>query len=387
MSFRVAPRVSTVSIRESGLYNLLGQGLTDQIILVGHADGLPLNNPYPVRSMRDTVQVLGKNVDSPLLKGMLEAYHGGARDMWLVAAAPMSEYELDIANRDETYYQAYLSRLEETFHLMDEWDVGQIIIPLEAPFNSTVDFLYPLINHCVRYYQNTGRIHIGLLGTRGQILPSAVDALVNDPRLTAFENYGKFAAIFAGDVVFNLNELPFTHTSSVVTHAAGVMAQLPYDRGLTYHKLKGVIGPAHPDLPPSTVQALAEAGINLVGHTTLGRRGVPFETVIFTDNTLMPDDGFNAFWSLAQMRLISVISSYIQALGRQHIGNITFDIFKNTLEEYFASLVAASFIRNYSLEVYRLPTERNKVFVHVTVAPYVGLRELSLDLQVGPYLG
>ena len=88
------------SMRESPLYQTMGLGLTEPVFLVGHSDALELNDPYRVTTIQEAINKFEAATDSPLLRGLLEAYYGGARDIYLVAAAPMGDYESTVADRN-----------------------------------------------------------------------------------------------------------------------------------------------------------------------------------------------------------------------------------------------------------------------------------------------
>jgi hypothetical protein len=65
---------------------------TNTILLIGHADNIELNNPVRIKSVQSAIDLLGADISSPLLRGVLNAYEGGARDIMIMASAPMSEY-------------------------------------------------------------------------------------------------------------------------------------------------------------------------------------------------------------------------------------------------------------------------------------------------------
>ena len=86
----------------------MGFGDTARILLIGHADGLGVNDPYQVNDMQEAINLLRADSTSPLLRGLLEVYNAGARDIWLVAAAPMEEYVSNIDERLDLTQDAYL---------------------------------------------------------------------------------------------------------------------------------------------------------------------------------------------------------------------------------------------------------------------------------------
>lgn len=393
MGLLSAPSLS-VSLSESPQYRTLGVGLTDRIFLLGHTDGIPVGEVYPVQSMRDALKVL--NVDNnepatpderrpfipPVVMALLEAYLAGARDLWVMSVAPMSEYEPDIDLRDASYYAQYKSRLSAAYETLKEWDIAQITIPVEAPFNSTVDFLGPLVNYCVEAFNISGEIHLGLMGTRGEIEDHDVQALINDGRLGALGEAGKFVSVFVGDGTFNLPQMPISHTSSVVPSVAAMLSQSPLDRGVTYRTLRHVVDVVGSDLTKEQINSLAEAGLNPVGRNIKGRRGMSFQVVPFTDNTLAKTG--SDYWSLTQMRLVSVISRELRAMGKRSLGTIGYGMFKDDVRTYLINLVKEGGIREYSVNFQRNPNDKTQVFVDLVVKPYFGVRDVQVGITVGP---
>lgn len=389
MKLTSAPKL-TASMSESPLYQAMGMGYTDNVFLVGHDSSLPLNEPFPVSSMQDAVDALEANIDSPLLLALMEAYYSGARDIWLVAAAPLEEYEPDPESRDASYYQNYQSALIEAFDTLKYWENAQITVPLEAPFNSTVDFLGPLVNYCAEAFALSGEVHLGLLGTRGIITDEDVPAFLGDGRLglnasgvSVLGEAGKFVSVFVGDGTYQLKELPIHHTTSVVAGLAGEMSQLPLDRGLTYHKMRNVINTPGPDLSRESINQLAEARLNPVGRNLRGRRrNVPFEVISFTDNTLAWDG--SDYWSTVATRLVAAVSAEVRSLGVRRLGTIGYDLFRKDVEEYLLNLGAQNVIRGYELFIDRDPTDRGRVLVEIVLEPYFGVRDLRVGVVVGP---
>lgn len=381
MSLRSAPSLS-VSLHESPQYQTLGVGLTDDIFLLGHADGLNINDPYKVLSVREALSVMNADAESPLVMALLEAYMAGARDIWVMAVAPMSEYEPDLDLRDVAYYTQYRERLNEAYNVLKAWDVTQFTVPLDAPFNYEVDFLGPLASYCVDAFNLSGEIHLGIMGTRGEITDAMVDAMANDGRLERLGDAGKFVSVFTGDGTFNLQAMPLNHTSSVATSVAALVAQSSLDRGVTYQKLRHIIRITGDNLSKEQINTLAEAGINVVGPNIMGRRGQSYQIIPYSDNTLAAEG--SDYWSLTQMRLVSSISSEVRTIGKRKLGTIGFGLFKDDVREYMTNLVKRGGIREYSLDFYRDNSDPYKVYVDIMVKPFFGVRELNVAVTVGP---
>jgi hypothetical protein len=169
MPVNISPPSLSGTMRESPLYQTMGVGLTDRVFLLGHADGLALNDPYQISSLQEAINLLGADPAQPLLRAMLEAYYGGCRDLYLVAAAPQSEYVDQLSDRltpkfgGQNFYQRYFDRLTATYDLLLQYDLLQIVVPVEASFAGTgaTDFLGQLTSFCQNAYSVTGVIPIG----------------------------------------------------------------------------------------------------------------------------------------------------------------------------------------------------------------------------------
>lgn len=385
------PSISA-SMSESPLYQIMGTGITDPIFLVGHADGIELNDPYQVTSIKEAVNLLGADSRSPLLRGLLELYYSGARDIYLVAAAPMEEYVDSLVDRTvpieewglQTYYEKYYERLTLTYSFLTEWDTADILIPLEAPFNDTggVDFLGQLVSHCQESYVLSGKVRLGLLGTRGAISDSMVESLLNDGRISQFGDEGKFVTVIVGDGVVNNKEIPVSYSASVVTSIAGVLSQLRLDRGITYIPIPNIVSLVGKDLSQEQVQNLALAKLNPIIRNLKSKRGSNYNIVVATDNTLASDG--SDYWSLLQVRLITKVIERIRLIGLNYIGSVSYFDFKAKVESYMVSLTRSNQIRDFTLLIQRDPDDRLRATVDVSIRPYFGIREIFGMVSVGP---
>jgi hypothetical protein len=390
MATYVSPPSLSGTMRESPLYQTMGVGFTDRVFLLGHADGLAINDPYRVNSVQEAVNALGADSTAPLLRAMLETYYSGCRDIYIVAAAPMSEYVGQLEDRlipqfgGLNFYEKYHERLAATYSLLLDFDLLQIVVPVEASFINTgaADFLGQLTAFCQDAFTITGVIPLGLLGTRGKLDEATIDELAADPRLLTQGDAGKFVALLAGEATLNLKELPTIYATSVASSVAGELSRLRFDHGLTYHRLGNVISPTHADLTKAQITKLAEAKVNPLIRTIAGKRGVPFQCVLATDNTLA--DFGSDYWSLTQMRLVARMLDRIRSLGRRFIGTIGFGEFKAEVHAYLVGLMADGSVRGATADIRRSDPHSLKVLVDVVVQPYFGIREVTFSCEVGP---
>jgi hypothetical protein len=381
-------------------YRVLANGFTDRIFLLGHgptidgdniSNSLYLNDPYQVVDIREAVNKLQANSDCPLLKGLLELYYGGARDIFLMAVAPMLEYQSDVNNRDHSWYNTYRTRLNTAYNLLLDWDLPQIIIPLNAPYYDAkgVDFLTPLANHCGRAFDqvgstandpNSGNIRLGFMGTSfGAASDTITSILSTDPRLASVGDDGKFVSIIVGEGVVNIREMPTLYTAPLVISAAAELSQLSFNKSLTYTKLRNVMNLVS-RFSKNQLDQLTQAKLNPITSTTLGLRGRAFESVVLTDNTLGIDG--SDYWSLVQIRLAGYIIDRIRSMGRRHLGDVGFGQFKQDVQIFFAGLITSNYVKDCTISVNKGSSDI--VLVDVSFTPYFGLRQISFTVNVGP---
>lgn len=378
---------------QTSQYRTMGFGTTSRVLLIGHADGLSINDPYQVNNIREAINVLQADTDSPLLRGLLEAYNGGCRDVWIMAAAPMSEYEPVIDDRlltqfgGLTFYQKYYQRLAVSYDLLKAFDFAEIITPLEAPFYYTggVDFMTQLINHCEAAFTTSNTVHLGVIGTR---IPStiahntAVSAMVADARLTSLPSAGKYVMVVVGEGLVNFRQLNFSYKCSVSTQVAINMATIDFSRGMSYSKLGNIINLDGANYTTTQLNSLVEKKLNPAIRTTKSNRGRPFQTVLLTDNTLGSTG--SDYWSMTQMRIIAKIANSVRSIGYSYIGSIDYPGFKQAVMDYLSDMVRSNIIKSFDLRIERLEEDDNKVGVEIGITPYFGLRNLYFSVKVGP---
>lgn len=383
---------------ESSLYKVLGVGETDRLFLVGHADGLALNDPYQVRDMQEAVNVLGAHSESPMIRALLEAYNMGARDIWIVAAAPEGEYvPFDFQDPDSrlqshsewgglNFYERYYERLIDTYSLLRQYDYPEIIVPIDAPAydSGSVDFVQQLVDHCLDAYEATGLPRIGIIGTRmGDFSADKVQSLIDDAKFDVdYGTGGKFVMIAHGEASFNLSQLGVSHVGQIAASVGALLSRSQLNTGITYKLITNAIAPYGRELTKAEYSEMARRKINPLIRTAKGRRGTQNQLVLASDNTLASDG--SDYWSVVQMRLVSKVIQEIRTLGLRYLGTIGFMQFRSDVADYMTSLVMGDQIRDYQLKIERDQTDIYRANVDISISPYYGVRELAFQIQVGP---
>ncbi len=381
-------------IRETYNYGPMGIGLTDHICLVGHSDGININDPIHVTNMKEVVRMLNGDSASPLLRALLEAYNAGARDITIVAAAPMSEYMPDVAKRDisydewgdKTFYEKYYDRLTDTYETLSGYDYYDLIIPVEAVFADCgdVDFLSQLADYCASTFSETANPVIGLLGTRSNsTTDDFIATLLADTRLDSDDwlTKGKFVSIIAGEGLILNPQMTSSYGASLAVTAAATLATQDYGLGLTYRKLKEVVSLVGRDFTDEEAKQLAQKRINPAIRTKMGRRGTKNNVVIATDNTASPEG--SDYWSIATIRLVSQLIKDIRRMSSIKIGKLGISQLRSDIDNYLKGMVQSKYIQAYQFELYRSSTVYGKAVVEVNVTPYLQVREVTFQTLVG----
>lgn len=414
------------TMRVSHQYDILGVGITDTIFLIGHGDGIGINSPFQVVNMQEAVNALGGDLRTPLLRGLLETYSAGARDIWLVASAPMSEYvPFDGIDRSPrltaeaewgnlTFYERYKERLRETYRVLLDWEVIEVVVPLEAPFHDSggVNFFDDMVWNCFDRFTRTGFPSMGIMGTQmGSYSVDDIEAMKNADivlgmgdfskesfldyieetrdefaRAAAEENIPhKFGIIIAGEATIALPQSPTVYNASVAALAAGLLSNAPLNVGFTYMKLPFAINPLGRDLSQQTIKELANLRINPLVRTIKGKRGTPYECVIACDNLFMADG--SDYWSVISLRLVSKVIQEVKLLGNSVIGTIQYEQFKRGVEELLKKLKVTGQIKDFTLNISRNAADvdpNQTVMVAIGLTPIASVRELFFQVEVGP---
>ena len=399
---------ATITYKPS--YDDLNQTNMQSILLIGHADGLELNNPVKINSVQNAVDLLSGNKNSPLLRGVLDAYGAGARNIFICAAAPMSEYISSVEDRNKayavfngqtlkTFYEKYYERLIETYNIIKQLDYIDVIVPLETSIIKTggVDFLSQLVHYCNDFHNETGYVQIGVIGSRGNgISSSDIELIQNSKYLrykyTTFTNttsstqiasdIGRYVVPVYGEAVFSHLQIDNTYTASVAAAVAGMIVQSQLNMGLTRKRIPGALSLYGVDLNSTQLNILDSMGINTIYRGTKARRGNVYEVYLTSDYTLSNTN--SVFSKLPQMRLTSYVASQVKAYGYDYIGKFGYDKVVTSVTNMLSALKKNGSIVDYEFKAEQSQQEQGLLILNINLTSSLGLKKINLSLSAGP---
>ena len=406
----VSPKSSVINYKPS--YQQLNRGNTSTVLLIGHADGIELNYPIKINSIQQAVDLLQANTNSPLLRGVFDAYSCGARDIMICAAAPMIEYidsyegrfiSSTFFNRDDatpssqTFYEKYYERLEQTYSDIIDLDFVDIIVPLETSILNTgeVDFVTQLANYCANFHNNTGYVQMGIIGSRTNGMKSADVATLEEKsiftdKFTIYSGVtnqitsdkGRYIIPIYGEMVFQHPQIRMSYVSSAAASFAGMASSTDINKALIRTRVPGAMSLYGNDLTQSEFQRLENIGINTLYRGAKTRRAVPFEVYLTNEYTMANPN--STFAKLAQMRLVSLVVSEIKGIALSHFDIMAFDQIVSETRNFLESLKRNSVVTDYSFNIQVSETERGVFVFEVELLSALGLKKIDFSLAAGP---
>ncbi len=391
-------------------FEQLEQYKTNSIILVGHADGIPLNTIIRITSIQEGIDLLKADFQSPLLRGLFDAYAAGARDIYICASAPMSEYVEGLDERlvalpvfgvnDATpmimnFYQRYYERLEETYSILKEHEYLDIIVPLEISFINTgdIDFTTQLAMYCQDFHNLTGCIQIGIIGSRSNgILVSDIDVLESDSnfvdKYTMFGvdgqiqgDMGRFIIPIYGELIINHSFLSITYNSTGSATYAGMLSANPVNESLIRKRVPTAFGLSGSTLTQAEVDRLDNIGINTFTRNTRSRRGNNYEVFVTNDSTMAHPT--SSYRKAPQIRLVSMLINEIKALTSNNISKFSSQKAVEDVRFMLQFLKNNGIIQNFSLEAFSDSFEKGKMYFDISVVSTLGLKKISFSIASG----
>lgn len=399
---------STVSFKP--IYNALDESSTNSILLVGHADSLELNEIYKVNSIQEAINLLGADMKSPLLRGVFDAYSCGAQNIFILAAAPMSEYVEEVSKRLDTmpyllsatngdplnFYQKYYERLAESYNYIKGYELIDIIVPLETSMINTgsVNFIAQLALHCYNFNEITGYVQIGVIGSRTNgIKESDVFLLEANPvfknKLTTYKPNGQVESDIGRYIIPIYGELNFSHigfnrsyASSAAAAFAGAMSSTPVYMGMIRNRLPGAMSVFGSDLSRGAHARLDNLGINTVYRTRRAMRGNPYEVAVSNDYTMA--NSSSTLVKAPQMRLVAMVINEIKNISTDGIGKNAEDKVIAQVKNVLELLVGARVIKDYSMQAYASKIERGLLIFELNLISSLGLKNINFSVTTGP---
>jgi hypothetical protein len=388
----------------------LEQYRTNSILLIGHSDALEINAPMRIGSIQEGIDLLKADFNSPLLRGIFDAYACGARDIYICSAAPMKEYVAITGDRLNTmpshsyedatpvlmnFYQKYYDRLEQTYSSLERYDNIDIIVPLEASIIGTgdVDFTTQLATHCQNFHDETGAIMLGVIGSRSDGINSGnIEIFESDINFT--EKYtmynpdnsiagdmGKFVIPIYGEIIINHNFLNISYTSSAAASVAGLLSETPVNQSLIRKKIPSAFGLSGVNLSQAEVDRLDALGVNTLIRNNRSRRGNSYEIYLTNDHTMA--NSSSVYAKAPQMRLISMIINEIRALGDNSISRFSAQKLIEDVKKMLEFLKVNNIIREYDLQAYADSLIKGKIYFDINLTSSVGLRKISFSISSG----
>lgn len=381
---------------------------TSSVLLIGHADGLAINDVIKIGTIEQAINLLGADISSPLLRGVFDAYSCGAREIFICPCAPMKEYVPEVFNRNiasdifdgpenlKTFYEKYYERLEETYSVISELDFIDIIVPLEASFVGTgdVDFLTQLASYCSSFHNSTGFVQLGVIGSRSvnttsqdvqEILSNNILAnkySVFAPTGELLSDAGRYVIPVYGELIFIHPQLKVSYTATAASAIAGMMASNPLNKSMNRQRIPGAYAMFSGDLDQAQYNALDSIGINVTYRGKRTRRAVPYE--IYVSNEYMMANLNSVYSKLSQMRLIANLVSVVNTMGHKSVGKFGYDQVNAEFNTILANLKSSNVILDYSLSSYPDPQDKGIVYFDINLVSSLGLKAINLSLSTGP---
>ena len=381
------------------------------VLLVGHADGIELNSPIKIRSVQHAVDLLNGDINSPLLKGVYDAYGAGARSIFICAVAPMIEYISDIDQRlipnsylssgystpsPQTFYQRYYERLQQSYSILIDLDYIDIIVPLDASIISTngVDFVSQLANYLDEFHNNTGYVQIGVIGSKTKGISSEDISIIKNNsvlynKLTQknisneiISDKGRYIVPVYGEAVFSHPQLNTSYVNSVSAAVAGLISKNELNQGMIRKRIPGAMSVFGVNFNSSEMNELENIGINTIYRNNKARRGQPYEVYLTNDFTLASLG--SVYSKLPQMRLVSYLASRVKGFGYDTVGKFGYDKITSSVSSLLLDLKREGTIVDFEFRAKPDLSDRGTIILFINIISSLGLKKINLSLAAGP---
>lgn len=417
------PSLSTSS-QVNAIYKPLQPFNTNSVLLIGHADSqhLQINEIRRITSIQEAIDLFDGNKNSPLLRAVLSCHGAGCTDIYVMIAAPMSEYVDDYQRLNSpiagfvsensstpsalTFYEKYYERLKETYEIAKDYDFIDIIVPVGVSFIrcGEINFVRQLADHCEYIYKNSSTIVIGIIGSRTGGMNLADIDTMSDPDFTSNllkDEYGflpqysdpsdgnvvycgRHIMLYYGEAVFNYPALGYSYTSSISAAVAGQLSNWPVYRGLNRQQLKGAYSQYGIELTAFQVAKLHNNNINTIIKNNRTRRNIPYQVLLSEDKTLALKG--SSMSNIPQVRLTAMVINEILGISNSVIGKFSYDIIREKLQAMFNALkkTTPAIIQDYRFEMYADKKQKGKIYLEIDLVSSHSLKKINFNILAGP---
>jgi len=402
---------SSTSAVQKPLYEQINLRRTGTVVLVGHADGIPLNEPVRIKSIDEGINLLNADINSPLMRGLLEVYAAGCRDIIICASARMFEYVADYSSRNissdffeissttpssKTFYEKYYERLNDTYAALLGFDDIDYIVPLETSIIKTdgVDFITQLATFCAENHNKTGYVSMGVIGSvTGGFSSSHINDIKNNSVLsnklttynlngTVSSDYGRFVIPIYGEATFKHPQIKTSYVSSVSAAVAGMLAAAPLNIGMIRKRIPNAMFVFGTNLTNSDYSEMDDMGMNSIYRGTKTRRSTPYEVYLTNEYTLANSN--STLSKAAQMRLVSSVIREIKNYAHYYIGKFGHDEVSQRTKDLLESYKKNSVITDYSFNMTIDRSSRGSIRFDIELLSSLGLKTINFGLSAGP---
>jgi hypothetical protein len=395
----------SIVINSKSNYKSINNGTTNNILLIGHTNAMQQYAITKISSIQDAVNKLNADINSPLLKGVFDAYSCGARDIYIMSAGNMGEYIEDVARRNTklfatdsvtpntySFYELYYQRLISCYSLLERYEFIDIIVPLETSMVSTgnVNFVKQLSDHCQKMQEDTGEVQIGVIGSRSlQSTEDDIDELVSaDFELESdvsaggyiTKDAGKYMCLIYGETIFNHKQLQRSYRASAAAAFAGTLSSTRVDHGLARKRLQSALSIVGANLTSAQLKSLTDNKINAIVGGQRSRRNVPYDIYISGDLTQSISENYS---DASNVRLVAMIIAEIQSLGTNAIGKMGYDKVIRDVDAMLLTLKTGDIIRDYTFDAYADRLIRGKLYFNISIISVRTLRTISFNVSTG----
>lgn len=395
----------SIQIGSRSLYVDMGYSETNTIILIGHTSAMEPYSIYRITSMQDGINALRADMESPLLRGLLDAYSCGARDIYIMSAGYMNEYQPDISKRNiKTYadssatpniysfYELYYARLQKCYDIIKDYEFIDIIVPLETSIVSTenVNFVRQLADHCNSVQVVTGEVQLGVVGSRSvnstdsdiTELISKDFNLLSETTQDGFitKDTGKYILLVYGECIFNHKQVQKTYSSSSAAAFASVLASTRVDYGLAKKQIPSAFAAANGGLSSLQAKQLSDVKINSITPAHRTRKGTPYNVRISGDLTMSISENYA---DASNIRLVAMLIAEIQSMSFSSLGKFSHDKLIRSVDALLTSLKSGDIIRDYSFDAFADKLEKGKIYFNISLTSVRTLRSISFNVATG----